>query len=421
DRPDEEVAQMRPFELADLWGVDRRAALSLFLRATRAGLVDLRWQVNCPVCRVSAQVADGLAGVGSRVHCDACDVSYGVDFGRNVEAVFQSSPALRRVVPAVFCAASPSRRPHVFAQLTVAPATTRTESATLPLGELHARILRQEGGADLTLAHAPATLDVVVADEGVTMTAGGRSADGRTAVRVTSAAGAPRTVLLERSGWSAAEVTGAVVASFPDFLDLFATEAPATGVELSVGHLTVLFSDLTGSTALYERVGDARAFALVEEHFALVGAVIARHGGAVVKTMGDAVMATFATTEQGVRAAIEMVRAHDAKQGALGLGVKIGVHTGACLAVRANDRLDFFGGTVNLAARLQAQARASEVVITAEAARDPAVRELIGSLPTRAFEARLKGIGALRGLVGVDAGVSPGGATARAPGNGPHR
>lgn len=417
ERPDEEVAQMRPFELADVWGLDRRETLSLFLRATRAGLVDLRWQVNCPVCRVSAQVAEGLSEVGSRVHCGACDVSYGVDFGRYVEAVFQSSPALRRVVPAVFCAASPSWRPHVFAQLTLAAGGARTETAALPLGELHARMLRHPGGADLTLDHAPATLAIALSDEGVTMAAEGRSADGRTELHVTSSASAPRTLLVERSGWSAAQVSGAVVASFPDFLDLFATEAPATGVELTIGHLTVLFSDLTGSTALYERVGDARAFALVEEHFSLMASVIARHEGAVVKTMGDAVMATFPSTAHGVRAALEMVRAHDERQGPLGLGVKIGVHTGACLAVRANERLDFFGGTVNLAARLQAQAWTSEVVLTEETAREPSVRALIGALPERAFEARLKGIEALQRLVGVDAR----GPTAPAPGSGPPR
>ena len=71
ERPDEEVAQMRPFELADRWGVDRRELLRVFLHATRAGLVDLRWQINCPVCRVAAQVVGALADVSGSVHCVA--------------------------------------------------------------------------------------------------------------------------------------------------------------------------------------------------------------------------------------------------------------------------------------------------------------------------------------------------------------
>lgn len=403
DRPDEEVAQMRPFELARVWNVDRRKVLSVFLHATRVGLVDLRWQVNCPVCRVSAQVAGALEDVGREVHCATCDVAYGVDFGRYVEAVFQANPALRRVVPAVFCAASPAWRPHVFSQLTLSPGGGRTESALLPLGDFHARTLGGGSTADIRLDRAPATLSITLDDTGVVFAAEGTSDDGRTVLQVTSHATEPKTLLLERSGWSGEQVSGSVVASFPDFLDLFATEAPATGVELRVGHLTVLFSDLTGSTALYERVGDARAFALVEEHFRLMEAVIARYEGAVVKTMGDAVMATFPSGELGLRAALEMVRTQNEAQGGHGLGVKLGVHSGACLAVRANERLDFFGTTVNVSARLQAQAHASEVVVTEEFARDPTVRPLIEALPTRTFEARLKGIATTQRLVGIDA------------------
>jgi len=59
--------------------------------------------------------------------------------------------------------------------------------------------------------------------------------------------------------------------------------------------LTFLFSDLKGSTALYDRVGDLVAFDLVNEHFRLLQEIIASERGAVVKTIGDAVMATFET------------------------------------------------------------------------------------------------------------------------------
>ena len=410
-RPDEELGQIRPFEVARVWGASRRDVLSLFLHATRVGLVDLRWQINCPVCRVSAQVAESLKDVGSDVHCGACDVSYGVDFGRYVEAVFQTNPQIRRVSTAVFCAASPVWRPHVFAQATLAPGAERVEQATLPLGELHSRSLGARstsasppGGhaGDTNLETPPRALTIRVSDEGTRLDFEGQSTDGRTEVRLHSTASTPKTILLERSGWNADQVTGSVVASFPEFLDLFATEAPATGAELSIGQLTVLFSDLTGSTALYERVGDAKGFAIVEHHFSLMERVIHAHDGAVVKTMGDAVMATFPSAARGVSAAIEMIRLHDREQGALGLGVKLGVHSGACLAVRANDRLDFFGTTVNVSARLQAQARPSELVLAAELARDPGVRPLLDALPQRTFEAHLKGITEVQSLVGID-------------------
>jgi class 3 adenylate cyclase len=121
----------------------------------------------------------------------------------------------------------------------------------------------------------------------------------------------------------------------------------------------------------------------------------------VVKTMGDAVMASFPGPADAVRAAIAMVSANETRHAAEGLGVKIGVHAGPCLAVRANERLDFFGTTVNVAARLQAQARAGEVVLTEALAEHPAVAPLLSGRPRRAFEANLKGISAVQRLVGI--------------------
>src|SRR4029078_5346864 len=131
DRPDEEVAQMRPFELASRWGVGWRDLLRVFLHATRAGLVDLRWQINCPVCRVAAQVVGALADVTGKVHCAACNIGYGVDFAKHVEAVFQCHPAIRKVETSVFCASSPAFLPHVIAQLAVEAGKESTEASAV--------------------------------------------------------------------------------------------------------------------------------------------------------------------------------------------------------------------------------------------------------------------------------------------------
>ncbi|MEX1368780.1 MAG: DUF5939 domain-containing protein [Nannocystaceae bacterium] len=401
-RPDEEVAQMRPFELARTWGADRRRVLQAFLHATRAGLVDLNWQVNCPVCRVSAQVVGALEEVGRDVHCEACNISYDLDFGANVEAVFRCNKAIRDVEPAVYCAASPTFRPHVLAQLRVEPGQQRELILQLPDGRLHLRTLGRQRAFDLTDDTAPERLEVELRDDEVVATAHGRASDGTTALQLRSSLDASAYLLVERGAWSSDAVLGSIIASDHDFLDLFATEAPAAGLDLTIGNLTLLFSDLTGSTALYERIGDARAYAIVQEHFGLMEAAIARHEGAVVKTMGDAVMATFATPQQAVRAAIEAVRDTEAKHGSLDIGVKLGVHEGPCLAVRANDRIDFFGTTVNVAARLQGQAGSAELVLMREIAEHPAVARMLTGFESRAVIAQLKGISADQSLVAFD-------------------
>ncbi len=399
ERADEEVAQIRPFELARVWDVLRRDVLRLFLHATRVGLVDLRWQINCPVCRVSAQVSRGLDEMQSDAHCGACNVHFDVDFADHVEAVFQVNPALREATPRVYCAASPAFRPHIWAELLVPAGGERIEAADLFDGPLLIRTLSNDARQELAIERSGVVRVVLGEGEGdleVTFTPGDEAR-----LEVVSKRKKPTYVLFERGGWAADAALGSVVASFPDFLNLFATEAPASGVELSVGHLALLFTDLTGSTAMYERLGDARAFAVVEEHFQAMTAAVAEHGGAVIKTMGDAVMASFPSPVDAVAAAIAMVGANDRTHGDLGLGVKIGVHAGPCLAVRANDRLDFFGTTVNVAARLQAKAAGGELVLSEALASHPEIAARIADLPRRSFEADLKGIAAVQRLVAV--------------------
>jgi class 3 adenylate cyclase len=412
-RPDEEVAAIRPFEVAHAWNEDRRDVLRAFLHAARAGLVELQWQINCPSCRVGAATASSLAAVERRAHCDACNIGYDLDFAEHVEAIFKISPSLRQVETAVYCASSPWFRPHVFGQLTVAAEERVTRSCALPPGSLLVRTQQHGRRAVLDVgAHAPAKLVIVVDKERVTLEPEGSVDVGQdTEITVDNRTGGRELLLFERTGWSADIVLGSVITTFPDFLDLFATEAPAAGVELSVSALTLLFSDLTGSTALYERVGDARAFAIVEQHFRDMARAIERHGGAIVKTMGDAVMATFSSPADALRASFEMVAECERAHGDLGLSVKLGLHEGPCLAVRANEKLDFFGTTVNVAARLQAQAHGSEIVIAESLLDHSEVSALTDARPRRTFEASLKGIREIQRLIGIDASGRASGAS----------
>jgi len=188
-------------------------------------------------------------------------------------------------------------------------------------------------------------------------------------------------------------VLGSAIASLPDFLDLFATEAPAAGVELTVGALTLLFSDLTGSTALYERVGDGPAYRLVRDHFAFLAGTVRQHNGTLVKTIGDAVMAAFSDPADAVRAALEVqdkVHEFNATLGGEALIIKIGLHAGSCIAVTMNDRLDYFGSAVNTAARLQGQSLGGDVVLSESLALDPAVAPLIADRPRKTRQAQLR-------------------------------
>ncbi|MEO5729843.1 MAG: DUF5939 domain-containing protein, partial [Byssovorax sp.] len=188
-------------------------------------------------------------------------------------------------------------------------------------------------------------------------------------------------------------LTGQRLVSTQTFRDLFRAESIPSDGGLELKAVTVLFTDLQGSTAIYERVGDLRAYDLVRRHFAALRAIVAAEGGAVVKTIGDAVMASFADPLWAMRAAVRMSRAVSA----LGDGellLKIGLHSGACIAVELNERLDYFGRTVNIAARVQGLAASGEIVCTETVFAAPGVREVVaaaGLVPSR-VSASLRGI-----------------------------
>ncbi|HWB51178.1 MAG TPA: adenylate/guanylate cyclase domain-containing protein, partial [Stellaceae bacterium] len=200
--------------------------------------------------------------------------------------------------------------------------------------------------------------------------------------------------------WAQDALTAHEATTMQAFRDLFADAVLRPGDQVGIGRIAFLFTDIKGSTDLYNRVGDARAYGFVREHYAVLTRAVREHDGAVVKTIGDAVMAAF-TDPAGaldaalaIRDAIAAFNRHlAAEAGAEGVAilVKIGLHSGACIAVTLNDRLDYFGRTVNLAARLQGESAGGDIVLSETMAREPGVAERLGSLGARAETARVKG------------------------------
>jgi adenylate cyclase len=410
---DDELGQIRPFELARLWGFERREVLRAFLHAARAGLYELQWQLECPMCRGGSQEAASLEKLQREGYCIDCDRAFSLDFASNVEAIFKVSPAIRAVVPGTWCVASPWFRPHVLANFIVPPNGQREVSLELPKGAYTLRTTMQRYRTGLP-ASPGSRLQVKLEPRALEVTAGQGGAEGsRVSLVLVNATPHEEEFSIERADWAPEAALGRDVLALRDFHDLFSTEAPATGVELTIGSMAVLFSDLTGSTALYEKIGDARAFALIEQHFRIAERAVERHGGAVLKTMGDAVMATFLRAGDAFSAALELVRETEQLHSHHGLRVKVGLHEGPCLAVRANQRLDLFGTTVNLAARLQGEAKGGQVVVLERLLEHPEIRERIQreQLEFTRFQVELRGVSQSQSCVAVTPrGRAPGAA-----------
>lgn len=157
------------------------------------------------------------------------------------------------------------------------------------------------------------------------------------------------------------------------FRNLFPRETIPPNESLLIRQVTILFTDLAGSTALYSQKGDSQAYSLVRQHFDLLFEIVDRHDGAVIKTIGDAIMAAFTTPHDAFKAAIAMqAKMQNFNRSFNGGGadpadqliLKVGLHTGACISVTLNERSDYFGTTVNTAARVQGLSQGNDIVFT---------------------------------------------------------
>jgi len=181
------------------------------------------------------------------------------------------------------------------------------------------------------------------------------------------------------------------------FRDLYRSGTFDPEQRFKITSLTILFTDLRGSTALYDRVGDLAAFDLVRSHFGELISAVAAEGGAVVKTIGDAVMATFPAPDRALRSAMRMreaMRKINEQRGSEDLALNIGLHEGPCLAVMLDERQDYFGQTVNIAARVQDLAEPSAILATKPILQSAEVARLVGEAGYRTTSRHLS----LRGV-----------------------
>lgn len=388
------LARMRPYALADEWGSPRRDVLELCLRATRAGLLDFRWDILCPLCRGAKATAGSLREVSAGQHCDTCKIDFAVNFDRQVEITFRPNAAVRRVEAADYCMGGPRMTPHVVVQQLLEPGEARTVRPLLEEGRYRLRTLGLAGGQFLDAAGAGAG-EVVTLRAGAGAWPGGElSVAASPSLSLENASAGEQLFILERTAWSDGAVTAAEVTALQLFRDLFADEALRPGEQITVGSMTLLFTDLRGSTQLYRQIGDAVAFGAVMNHFDVLREAIAAEGGTIVKTLGDAVMGAFTRPAPALRAVLRaQALLASPPEGVRPLALKAAVHAGPCIAVTLNDRLDYFGSNVNIAARLEPLSTGADCVISSAVREDPSVSDMLAGegLAVEPLSTKLKG------------------------------
>lgn len=398
---DDGVVDMQPYKLAGLWGTKREETLRMFLYATKLGITNLRWHLICPNCRVSKTGEDSLLHINPRFHCDFCGIGYEANFDRYVELCFTVHPGLRRAYKQVFCVGGPMITPHIHTQIKLPAGGEARLVYPASEEEMRLRVLRANRMVKLVrgAAAVPSAAELVYYEGGWSYAEHPEPAPG-TPLRIVNRTRESIYVALEKAEWDQDTVTAAKVTTMHEFRTLFSSEVLSPGQQVGVESVTLLFSDLLGSTAFYEHVGDAHAYGQVRRHFDFMIEHVRQHQGTLVKTIGDAVMAVFEYPENAVKAALEIqsdaAQLHLGNQSGLStpLLIKIGLYHGPAIVVNSNGILDYFGRTVNLAARAQALSKGDDIITSRECTERSEMKELIFryGVETEFFEQKLKGI-----------------------------
>jgi adenylate cyclase len=414
-REDQEVVEMQPIILADSWGADQGEVLRLFLYATKVGILNLSWNLMCPNCRISKTSYTSLSMLEQQFHCDLCGVNYTANFDRYVELRFSVHQNIRSAVNQTYCIGGPFITPHVWVQLSIESGKSATFEFPELRDELRFRVLRsnhmvqlKEEEVDLVRkddqGHQKDAVKLIYHSEGWKEDSISRPMS-HTPIHIKNESPQDIVLVLEKVAWDERVVTAARVTLLHEFRDLFSAEVLSPGQQVGIENVTIFFSDLLGSTKLYEKIGDAHAYGKVNQHFDYLTKWITKNGGCLVKTIGDAVMAVFLAPEQAVKAAIEVQQyIEELNSGAESeLIIKIGLHVGPAIVVNSNDRLDYFGQTVNLAARIQGESQGNDIILSEECVNREEVRQVLQgvSLYQESFTTFLKGIEEERRLIRV--------------------
>jgi class 3 adenylate cyclase len=430
DAPDHALNRMNALDLAAKEGVGEERVIAALLNAVGLGMLEMTWSVMCPSCAGVLSANKSLKTLNrAQYNCAFCAAGYETTLDNLVEVTFTVSPRVRKIAAHSPDELSPAEyyRQIFWSSAIDLPADLEKlldevtlEIVDLPAGERAILSLHVSEGTLIVfdpVTHTAQFLDVrgdeaserqnlsvifnkvQASVETVALRPGPLrlALENRTDSRVLPAIWVANQALDDLLKKRRPILTARRLLTNQTFRDIYRTDTLAIGQHLKILSLTFLFSDLRGSTELYERVGDLTAFDLVNEHFRLLQEIIASERGAVVKTIGDAVMATFETPDRAIAAAIRMREAMSdlgAARQHQSLGLKMGIHEGSCLAVTLNAQQDYFGQTVNVASRVQGLAASRSIVVTESVVANAHARAL---LETNGLKPTLKRV-ALSGI-----------------------
>lgn len=429
---DFDLFRINPVQYANEQRIDKNEAIDLFLHASHIGLLEMQWNMVCISCATIFGSFEHLTSVLSQFNCPSCKNENSTSLDNLIHVTFGVMPQIRDNIfnhPETLSAENyyfkyllvegaiypPDLRfIDALRQFTehveyINAAETQVYNLNLEPGMLIVRNVETESAAMFSVSAASkdigSTLKLVFADKALSCEdpstqpgviefgdlkfyadVMGELSAGPLELTVSNTSnkrGAlliivmpplePKPLIFDPF------LSGKNLLSHQTFRDLYRSETIGVSEGIAVNDVTMMFTDLTDSTALYDQVGDPQAFFVVQQHFARLKEVIVDNHGAIVKTIGDAVMATFNSPKDAVTTALQALETIDKFNESISENVviKIGIHRGYCIAVNSNEQQDYFGQTVNTAARIQGLAGPKQVTLSHEVYQFDGVQPLL--------------------------------------------
>lgn len=403
--------RINPFQVQAQTGLGLRKVVAILLAGTQTGAFRIHWDIHCPHCNMVTDEFHSLSAARGKSSCKMCEKEFLADFQKRVEVTFSLHPEIEELDLPPSCATPEKLKPLVE----IGVPKGGKESAEIEISEgefvFFCPISQAKGRLEVKGEKTEETqvLDVTQLIDGSFDKLQVEIKPGRLRINFQNPDNPMGGFHLTHSKLSDEleledmdlRMTGLELVHIPEFKEFFGSDSLNSKEVMSIASVAILFTDITGSTQMYEELGDVRAYQLVREHFDILIETIQAYNGTVVKTIGDAIMASFITSPAAIQSIFKVLEKFESfnapKDFREHIHIKLGLHEGAAILVNLNDRIDYFGTTVNKAARIQGLADKEHFCLSGEVFEKESTKEILKSFGVKRVRRSHK---ALKGLTG---------------------
>lgn len=326
----------------------------------KEGYLSLSWDVVCPHCRGVRAENSGLAFIKMENTCEACDVDFQPEMEESIEVVFHVTDKLRKIQKIVYCAAEPFKKKHIKLNQIISAGNSQSFDLKLKPGIYRFRVKNSKQLSYLEVNDSHDSKEVSLSENQSVR----KSVNTSFKLNYINSTQKDVVITLEEAWWFSDRLLPREVLTNPVMRTILSEDHLEIGVKLNIGNQVIMFTDIVGSTPFYKELGDAKAMKAVQDHYNEVKEIILSHRGVIVKYIGDAIMAAFLSIEDAYICSVDIHKKFHKLRNDTPIKLRVSFHEGPVLCANMNVGIDYFGNTVNQAAKIQKWAGAFEIAIT---------------------------------------------------------